>query len=285
MTDRVFQFGSRNLSLDRPQVMGILNVTPDSFSDGGQLYRDNRLDLSELLFRATAMVNAGATLLDVGGESTRPGAAFVGEQQELDRVVPAIEMLVRELDVVVSVDTSTPAVMTAAAQVGCGLINDVRALGREGALAAAEATHLPVCLMHMQGQPEGMQQAPGYADVVAEVMLFLQQRMLLCAEAGIGPERVLLDPGFGFGKTLEHNLILLNQLRRLTELKAPLLVGISRKSMIGALLEKAVDERLYGSLAAAVLALTQGAWILRVHDVAATQDVVKVCRAVWDSCR
>jgi len=265
--------------------MGILNVTPDSFSDGGLLYREGRLDRSELLFRAAEMVKAGATLLDVGGESTRPGAALVGGQQEVDRVVPAIEALVRELDVVVSVDTSTPAVMTAAAQAGCGLINDVRALGREGALAAAAATRLPVCLMHMQGQPETMQQAPGYADVVVEVMEFLQQRLLLCGEAGIPSDQVIVDPGFGFGKTLEHNLVLLNQLQQLMCLRAPVLVGLSRKSMIGALLDKTVDARVYGSLAAAVLALTQGAWILRVHDVAATQDAVKVCQAVRESCR
>jgi len=199
--------------------------------------------------------------------------------------VPAIEALVRELDVVVSVDTSTPAVMTAAAQAGCGLINDVRALGREGALAAAAATRLPVCLMHMQGQPETMQQAPGYADVVVEVMEFLQQRLLLCGEAGIPSDQVIVDPGFGFGKTLEHNLVLLNQLQQLMCLRAPVLVGLSRKSMIGALLDKTVDARVYGSLAAAVLALTQGAWILRVHDVAATQDAVKVCQAVRESCR
>lgn len=285
MTDRLFHFGARSLSLDHPQVMGVLNVTPDSFSDGGQLYHRGRLDLSALLIRAGAMVEAGATLLDVGGESTRPGAAPVSEQQELDRVVPTLEALVAELDVVVSVDTSTPAVMTAAAQAGCGLINDVRALGREGALAAAAATALPVCLMHMQGQPEGMQQAPGYQDVVAEVLAFLEQRMLLCTQAGIGAERLILDPGFGFGKTLAHNLVLLNQLQQLVQLQAPLLVGVSRKSMIGAILDKVVDERLYGSLAAAMLALTQGAWILRVHDVAATQDVVKVYQAVLDSQR
>ncbi|MEH6825565.1 MAG: dihydropteroate synthase [Motiliproteus sp.] len=283
MTDRLFQFGSRSLSLSRPQVMGILNVTPDSFSDGGQLYRGNRVDLSELLTRAQAMVEAGATLLDVGGESTRPGAVSIGEQQELDRVVPAIEALVRELDVVVSVDTSTPAVMAAAARVGCGLINDVRALGREGALPAAAATGLPVCLMHMRGQPGSMQQTPEYGDVVAEVMAFLRQRMQLCVEAGIGAERLLLDPGFGFGKTLEHNLLLLNRLQLLQQLQVPVLVGMSRKSMIGTVLDKAVNDRLYGSLAAAVLALTQGAWILRVHDVAATRDVVKVYQAVQDS--
>ncbi|MEH6473507.1 MAG: dihydropteroate synthase [Halopseudomonas sp.] len=280
MAKSVFQFGQRSLALDTPQVMGILNVTPDSFSDGGQLLQQERLDLSGVLRRAEAMVQAGATLLDIGGESTRPGAVLVSEQQELDRVVPTVELLVRELDVVVSVDTSTPVVMVESAKAGCGLINDVRALGREGALTAAAATGLPVCLMHMQGQPETMQKQPEYQDVVADVSAYLAQRMRLCQQAGIGPEQLLIDPGFGFGKTLSHNLQLLQQLQRLRQLDAPLLVGISRKSMIGTLLDKSVDQRLYGSLAAAALALTQGAWILRVHDVAATQDVVKVCQAV-----
>ena len=263
--------------------MGILNVTPDSFSDGGQLYQHDRLDLSALLFKAEAMVGAGASLLDVGGESTRPGAASVSEQQELDRVIPAIEVLARKLDVVVSVDTSSPAVMVEAAKAGAGLINDVRALSREGALVAAVATGLPVCLMHMQGQPETMQQTPDYQDVVAEVADFLRQRIRCCVEAGLAADRLLIDPGFGFGKTLPHNLQLLDRLQQLQQLNAPMLVGVSRKSMIGAVLNRPVDERLYGSLAAAVLALTQGAWIVRVHDVAATQDVVAIYQAVRGS--
>mgnify|MGYP003663320055 FL=1 len=278
-----FKFGSKSLSRDVAQVMGILNVTPDSFSDGGQLYQHDRLDLSALLFKAEAMVEAGASLLDVGGESTRPGAASVSEQQELDRVIPAIEALARKLDVVVSVDTSSPAVMVEAAKVGAGLINDVRALSREGALVAAVATGLPVCLMHMQGQPETMQQTPDYQDVVVEVADFLRQRIRCCVEAGLAADRLLIDPGFGFGKTLPHNLQLLDRLQQLQQLNAPMLVGVSRKSMIGAVLNRPVDERLYGSLAAAVLALTQGAWIVRVHDVAATQDVVAIYQAVRDS--
>ena len=278
-----FKFGSKSLSRDVAQVMGILNVTPDSFSDGGQLYQHDRLDLSALLFKAEAMVEAGASLLDVGGESTRPGAASVSEQQELDRVIPAIEALARKLDVVVSVDTSSPAVMVEAAKVGAGLINDVRALSREGALVAAVATGLPVCLMHMQGQPETMQQTPDYQDVVVEVADFLRQRIRCCVAAGLAADRLLIDPGFGFGKTLPHNLQLLDRLQQLQQLNAPMLVGVSRKSMIGAVLNRPVDERLYGSLAAAVLALTQGAWIVRVHDVAATQDVVAIYQAVRDS--
>ena len=278
-----FKFGSKSLSRDVAQVMGILNVTPDSFSDGGQLYQHDRLDLSALLFKAEAMVEAGASLLDVGGESTRPGAASVSEQQELDRVIPAIEALARKLDVVVSVDTSSPAVMVEAAKAGAGLINDVRALSREGALVAAVATGLPVCLMHMQGQPETMQQTPDYQDVVAEVADFLRQRIRCCVAAGLAADRLLIDPGFGFGKTLPHNLQLLDRLQQLQQLNAPMLVGVSRKSMIGAVLNRPVDERLYGSLAAAVLALTQGAWIVRVHDVAATQDVVAIYQAVRGS--
>ena len=277
-----FQMGRHSLSLAMPQVMGILNITPDSFSDGGQLMRRHKVDLSEVLTRAEAMVAAGATLLDIGGESTRPGAVAVSEQQELDRVVPVVEALTRELDVVVSVDTSTAAVIAQSAQAGCSLINDVRALQRPGAIQAAYESGLPVCLMHMQGQPQSMQQAPQYQDVVAEVAGFLEQRVDACRQAGISDKRLLVDPGFGFGKTQSHNWQLLNQMGRLEQLGVPLLVGISRKSMIGMLLGKPVDDRLYGSLAAAVLALTKGAWILRVHDVAATQDVVRVYRAMLE---
>ncbi|WP_421868768.1 dihydropteroate synthase [Motiliproteus sp.] len=279
----MFRFGTRELPLDTPQVMGILNVTPDSFSDGGQLYQGGRVALDDVLHRAAAMVDAGATLLDVGGESTRPGADPVSEQQELDRVVPVVEALAAEFDVVVSVDTSTASVIEHSAAVGAGLINDVRALQRDGALQAAAASGLPVCLMHMQGQPRTMQDAPEYQDVVAQVGEFLQSRMQACVDAGIDSTQLLLDPGFGFGKSLAHNLQLLQRLDRLQSLGAPLLVGVSRKSMIGALLDKEVDQRLYGSLAAAALALVKGAWILRVHDVEATQDVAKVCQAVMQA--
>jgi dihydropteroate synthase len=255
--------------------MGILNITPDSFSDGG---RFNQRDLA--LRHATEMVAAGATLIDVGGESTRPGAPVVGEQQEMDRVAPAVEAIARELDVIISVDTSTPAVITETARLGAGLINDVRALRRPGALAAAAATGLPVCLMHMLGEPGDMQRDPQYADLVAEVCEFLEARMAACAEVGIAREQIILDPGFGFAKTHTHNLELFRQLPALLSLGRPLLVGVSRKSMVGLALGRPVGERLYGSLALAALAMTKGARILRVHDVAETVDVVRMITAV-----
>ncbi len=278
----VMRCGDRRLSRRVPHVMGILNVTPDSFSDGGQLFDGRRLDAPRLLERARAMVEAGASLLDIGGESTRPGAAPVSVQQELDRVIPAVELIAGELDVVVSVDTSTPEVMREAAVAGCGMLNDVRALEREGALEAAAASGLPVCLMHMKGEPGTMQQQPEYADAAAEVIAYLQGRIDQCRRAGIGQEQLLIDPGFGFGKRLEHNLQLLNRLEQFQKLGVALLVGTSRKSMItGVLGPRPVQERLYGSLATVAIALSKGAWIVRVHDVAATQDVVRMCRAVF----
>lgn len=267
--------GSRFLDLSRPQVMGILNVTPDSFSDGG---RFNRLD--EALRHAAAMTAAGATLIDVGGESTRPGALPVSEAEELERVVPVVERIARELDVVVSVDTSTAAVMREAAAAGAGLLNDVRSLQRPGALQAAAQSGLPVCLMHMRGEPGTMQDDPSYADIHAEVHDFLLERMAVCEAAGIARERIVLDPGFGFAKTLEHNLRLFQQLQRLHALGRPLLVGVSRKSMIGKVLDREVDQRLPGSLALAALAVAKGAQIIRVHDVAETVDVVRMIAAV-----
>ncbi len=212
--------------------MGVINTTPDSFADGATLYRSARLDLGLAMDRAREMVAAGAAILDIGGESTRPGAAVVGLDEEMERVLPLLERIVAELDVIVSVDTSSPGLMTAAAVRGAGLLNDVRALGREGALAAAAATGLPVCLMHMRGEPSTMQQAPHYADVVAEVESFLCSRIAVCEAAGIARQRLVVDPGFGFGKTLEHNLQLLDALPRLAGLGVPLLVGLSRKSMI-----------------------------------------------------
>lgn len=272
--------GSRVLDLTRPRVMGVLNTTPDSFSDGGSYYRDGRLSLDIALSRAEHMVAEGAAILDIGGESTRPGALPVGEQEELDRVVPLVEAIAARLDAVISVDTSTPAVMTAAAAAGAGLINDVRALGRPGALRAAADSGLPVCLMHMQGEPGTMQQAPHYEDVVREVGDYLEQRVQACREAGIARERILLDPGFGFGKTDEHNLALLRGLDRLAPAEMPVLAGLSRKSMIGRLLGREVDERLPGSLALAMLAAQRGARILRVHDVAATVDVLRLQQLV-----
>jgi len=267
--------GSRVLDLARAHVMGILNVTPDSFSDGG---RFSQLDLA--LQHAEAMVAAGATLIDVGGESTRPGARAVSPLEELERVAPVVERIHRELDVIISVDTSTPAVMRETARLGAGLINDVRSLRREGALDAAAATGLPVCLMHMLGEPGDMQDNPHYQDVTREVAEFLVERMAQCASVGIGPERIVLDPGFGFAKTLQHNLSLFKHMDALHALGRPLLVGVSRKSMIGQALNRPVGERLHGSLALAALAVAKGAKIIRVHDVAETVDVVRMIAAV-----
>ncbi|GFM57442.1 dihydropteroate synthase [Pseudomonas cichorii] len=267
--------GNRVLDLAHTHVMGILNATPDSFSDGG---RYSQLDAA--LRHAEAMVLAGATLIDVGGESTRPGAPPVSPEQELERVAPVVEAICRELDVIVSVDTSTPEVMLETARLGAGLINDVRSLGRPGALEAAARTGLPVCLMHMLGEPGNMQDDPRYTDLVAEVSAFLLERMNQCAAAGIDRERIILDPGFGFAKTLDHNLSLFKHMAALHSLGRPLLVGVSRKSMIGAVLGRPVGERLYGGLALAALAMAKGARILRVHDVAETADVVRMIAAV-----
>lgn len=263
-----------------PVVMGILNVTPDSFFDGGSYYSRTGVDLDLVLRRAEKMLQDGAQIIDVGGESTRPGAITVSEQEELDRVIPVVEALVDKLGALVSVDTSTAHVILESAKKGVGMINDVRALQREGALAAAAVTGLPVCLMHMQGQPENMQQNPQYGDVVADVRDFLCARIAACNALGILPERIILDPGFGFGKTLAHNLALLKRMPELRELGYPLLVGLSRKSMVAQLLNRPVDERLSGSLALAMLAAERGAAIIRVHDVAATVDVLKVFTAV-----
>ena len=268
------------MSLDRPVVMGVINTTPDSFSDGGLLYRGARLDMNRALGRARDMVSEGAHVLDIGGESTRPGAAPVSVAEEMDRVLPLLERINGELDVVVSVDTSTPALMSEAARLGAGLINDVRALTREGALAAAADSGLPVCLMHMQGEPGSMQADPHYEDVVSEVSDYLVARVDACTAAGIVPQRLLLDPGFGFGKTVAHNLVLLRELPRLGALGFPLLVGLSRKSMIGKLLGREVGQRLPASLALALLAVERGAGVVRTHDVAATVDALAMVTAL-----
>ncbi|MFO1422153.1 MAG: dihydropteroate synthase [Candidatus Competibacteraceae bacterium] len=262
------------LDLNRPAVMGVLNVTPDSFSDGGRY-----LQLDAALRRAETMVEEGAALIDVGGESTRPGAPSVSVQEELDRVLPVVERLARELPVPISVDTSKPEIIREAARAGAGLLNDVRALRLPGALEAAAASGLPVCLMHMRGEPVTMQQEPVYADVVAEVHAFLAERIRVCESVGISRERILVDPGFGFGKTLDHNLLLLRHLDRFTDLAAGVLVGISRKSMIGALLNAPVGERLSGGLAAAAIAFWQGASVIRTHDVRETVQALCVCAA------
>jgi len=260
--------------------MGILNVTPDSFSDGGRLYKGESLSVSSALAHAEQMVAEGATIIDIGGESTRPGAEPVSLQQEMDRVLPVLEGLAAQVDVVTSIDTSSPELMIEAAKLGAGMLNDVRALGREGALEAAVASGLPVCLMHMQGSPATMQRAPSYSDVVAEVKDFLAQQVSRCVTAGIRLDQIVVDPGFGFGKTLAHNLQILNRLDELLALGVPVLSGTSRKSMIGNLLGREPDERLAGGLATVVLAVERGARIIRVHDVAPTVDAVRMTEAV-----
>ncbi len=266
------------LRLTRPAVMGILNVTPDSFSDGG-LFRAR----DAALRHAERMLAAGADLLDIGGESTRPGAADVSEQEELDRILPVLECLRDLTTLPISVDTSKPAVMRAAVGGGAALLNDVRALRVPGALEAAAELQVPVCLMHMQGEPRTMQSEPNYEDVCHDVAAFLEQRMQACMDAGIPADHIVLDPGFGFGKSLAHNVELLANLRELTRLGRPLLVGLSRKSMVGALAGRDVQDRLAASVAAAVLAVRNGADILRVHDVAATVDAMRVVRVVMEA--
>lgn len=272
------------LDLSIPHVMAVLNVTPDSFSDGGRFVEGDTtgVNLDRALHTVESMISDGASIIDVGGESTRPGANVVGPQQEMDRVLPVVEAIRQRFDVIVSVDTSTPQLMTAAAQAGASLINDVRALQREGAMDAARDTGLPICLMHMQGEPQSMQQEPQYDDVVDDVISYLDQRVQACCAAGIERQRLLLDPGYGFGKNLQHNLALLDRLDEFQRLKLPLLVGMSRKSMVGLVLNKPVDERLYGSLAVAVMAVAKGANIVRCHDVAATADVLKMTAAVMN---
>ena len=260
---------------DPPLVMGVLNLTPDSFSDGGR-WADPRAALEHAL----RMAEDGADIVDIGGESTRPGARAISSAEELDRVVPLIENLRSRSDVAVSIDTSRPEVMRAAVAAGAGMINDVRALRAEGAVETAAALAVPVCLMHMQGEPRTMQAHPAYRDVVAEVCGFLEARAQECRAAGIAAGDIVLDPGFGFGKTLEHNLALFRALPHLCALGYPVLAGLSRKSMLGAITGREVGDRLPASLAAAVLAARAGASILRVHDVAETVDALKVLSAV-----
>lgn len=270
--------GDKQLDISSPQIMGILNVTPDSFSDGGQfLHVDNALRQVE------KMIANGASIIDVGGESTRPGAAQVTTNEELARVIPLITAIKQRFDIIVSVDSSKPEVMRQAWQAGAGLLNDVRALQLPGALQAAVETGLPVCLMHMQGEPVTMQNDPRYLDVVGEVSEFFKTRIQACQQAGLALNKLLLDPGFGFGKTLAQNYQLLANLQQFNQLGCPLLVGISRKSMIGNLLNRPVEQRLAGSIAAAVIAAANGATIIRVHDVAETVDAIKVLTATQGS--
>jgi len=273
--NRFLRCGPHTLDLSQPIVMGILNVTPDSFSDGGRF-----IDSSQALDHAQRMLEAGAAIIDIGGESTRPGAADVSEEEELRRVIPVVDALATRFSVPISVDTSKPAVMTAAVEAGATLINDVRALREPGALEAAARTDAAVCLMHMQGQPRSMQLEPHYDDVVAEVKAFLLERAAACEAAGIARDRLVIDPGIGFGKRVEHNLALLAHLPALAESGLPLMVGVSRKSMFQVLLARRVEQRLAGGLAMATAAALSGAAILRVHDVAETVDAVKVVQAL-----
>lgn len=265
-----------DLSSPRTQVMGILNVTPDSFSDGGHFY-----GLDAALKQAESMIVAGVDIIDIGGESTRPGAQDVSVDEELNRVLPLIVAIRERFDIPISVDTSKPEVMQAAIRHKVELINDVRALQEQGALEVCAKTDALVCLMHMQGQPRTMQQAPHYNEVVQDVSMFFQQRIDVCIQAGIARDRIILDPGFGFGKNLEHNLSLFKHLEAFQSFNLPILVGVSRKGMIGALLNgRPAAERMQGSVAAAVMATVRGAKIVRVHDVLATVDALKIVQAV-----
>ena len=260
-----------------PKVMGILNVTPDSFSDGGQFSQ-----IEKALSQVENMIAQGAAYIDIGGESTRPGAPDVAEQEELERVIPVLKAIKARFDIQVSIDTSKAAVMAESIAYGADLINDVRALQNEGCVEVLAQCDLPVCLMHMQGLPRTMQNAPVYNNVVADVGLFFEERLAICEQAGISKERIILDPGFGFGKTLTQNYQLLDQLPQLKAFGLPLLVGTSRKSMIGNLLNKPINERLAGSLATVLIAAQKGADIIRVHDVSETVDVLKVLEASYN---
>jgi dihydropteroate synthase len=267
-----------SIELDCPSVMGVINVTPDSFSDGGKFFTPHHA-----LQQASKLVAAGAEILDIGGESTRPGAAPVGEQEELDRVIPIIEAIATDFDVAVSIDTSKPGVMREAVAAGAAMINDVCALQVDGALAAAAELQKPVCLMHMQGQPRTMQAEPHYDDVVDEVIQFLASRVTQCVDKGIGKDLLVVDPGFGFGKTPTHNVELLANLRQLQRIGCPVLIGVSRKSTLGVITGRDVDDMLPASIAAAVVAVMQGAQIVRVHDVAETVDALRVARRLIES--
>lgn len=268
----------RLLDLTSPKIMGILNFTPDSFSDSGKFF-----SLDKALFQVEKMLNDGAEIIDIGGESTRPNAPIVSLEDELQRVVPLVEAVCQRFDCLISVDTSKADVMRQAAQVGADIINDVRALQESNALETAAELGLPVCLMHMQGDPQTMQQNPDYDDVIEEVSDFLNQRIFACLTAGIPKEHIILDVGFGFGKTVQHNYQLLKHLNLFAESGYPVLAGLSRKSMIGAVLDKPVEQRLIGSVAGALLCVQNGAKIVRVHDVAETADALKIWQAMRDA--
>ncbi|MFQ5470364.1 MAG: dihydropteroate synthase [Gammaproteobacteria bacterium] len=263
------------LDLGAPHVMGILNVTPDSFSDGGSF-----VTVDQARNRALEMISEGASIIDVGGESTRPGAQPVPVSEELDRVIPVIEAVAAETTAPISVDTSKPEVMAEAVSAGASIINDVNALREEGALRVAAELNVPICIMHMKGRPRTMQEQPSYENVVSEVVNYLNERVDACVAAGIQREKILIDPGFGFGKLLEHNLSLLHNLHMFDAIKLPVVVGVSRKSMIGQILDKSLEDRLYGSIALAAVAVLNGAAIIRAHDVKATYDAIRVASAV-----
>jgi dihydropteroate synthase len=272
----ILDCGGRPLDLSRPAVMGILNITPDSFSDGGVfLSRENAIA------HARRMADEGADIIDVGGESTRPGAQPVSAQEEMDRVIPVIEALRGKISLPISIDTSKPEVMRAAVAAGAGFINDVRALRDAGALAAAASLQVPVCLMHMQGEPRGMQENPRYRDVLSDIGDFLRARLQAAQVAGIPAQRLVIDPGFGFGKTLEHSLELLRGLKKLQTLGAPILVGLSRKSLIGKALGLPVEGRLHASVALALMAVQNSARLVRVHDVGPTVEALRMWSVVY----
>ena len=275
LPEKTIDCAGKPLDLSRPRIMGVLNVTPDSFSDGGDFFTPENA-----VTRAEQMVDEGAAIIDVGGESTRPGAAAVSLDEELQRVIPVIEALHATVPVPISIDTRKPAVMQAAVAAGAGLINDVSALQESGAVEMATSLEVPVCLMHMQGNPETMQATPTYNNVVDEVVAYLEARAAACMQQGIPKERILLDPGFGFGKTTAHNLLLLQQLERLVETGFPVLVGLSRKSLIDKVLDLPVDKRVYPGMALAVLAVWKGAALVRCHDVRPTREAIEMCQAV-----
>ena len=270
--------GDKQLDLTQACIMGILNVTPDSFSDGGLFITPEKA-----LAQAQKMVKEGATIIDVGGESTRPGAEAVTVQQELDRVIPVIEVINAEVDTIISIDTSKPEVMREAVRAGARIINDVAALQVEGALATAAELNVPVCLMHMQGEPRTMQHKPHYNDVVRDVLHFLEHRVEKCLNAGIHARNIIIDPGFGFGKSVAHNYSLIKHVSEFVKTGYPVLIGVSRKSMIGALLEVPADQRVYASVALAAIAFQSGIRLFRVHDVKATADALAMCQAVAEA--
>ncbi len=272
---RTLDCAGRALVLDRPRIAGIVNVTPDSFSDGGKY-----LDPESAIAHGLKLAEDGADLLDIGGESTRPGADAVSIDEEIARIVPVIEALARQTSLPIAIDTSKPEVMRATIAAGAGMINDVRALRGDGALDAAADLKVPVCLMHMLGEPRTMQDDPHYDDVVSDVRRFLTDRIFACEMSGIDKNKLVVDPGFGFGKTLEHNLTLLRALDQFAALGVPTMVGLSRKSMIGTLTGAALNDRVAGSVAAALIAVQKGAAIVRVHDVAATRDALTVWQGV-----